>query len=102
MKKGKQARYFEGKMTDGMTQMRLVGFQSAQQKSLSSFQEKMGASVALENCEVKRSQVSKELEIVLKSSSWVVASPKKFEVDGLERMMKPEIVLNELVTKHIW
>ena len=53
MKKGKKVEYFEGKMTDGAMQMRVVGFQGNQQKKLSDFQEKMGVGVSLENCQVK-------------------------------------------------
>ena len=37
MKKGKGAEFFDGKLTDGETNVRVVGFQASQRKRLASF-----------------------------------------------------------------
>ena len=52
MEKGKQASYFEGKLTDGTRHVRFVVFVPGQQKKLASICGK-GDSVALHNCELK-------------------------------------------------
>ena len=53
MKKGKKAEYFEAKMTDGNTQVRVVVFQSGQHAQEVSLHEKL-ESIEIQNCEVKR------------------------------------------------
>ena len=95
MKSGKGASYFDAKISDGAAQMRVVGFQSTQRKRLANFEES-AESVCLQNCQVKQSRLSEDLEIVLKSSSRVEASPKKFALADVASIVSPKIVLKEL------
>ena len=92
MKKGKRASYFNCKLTDGEVQMRVVGFCGGQQKKLSSFMEK-SESVSLKNCQIKRARQAEELEIVLRSSSGVELSPKKFTVGDIGRLVNSKMKL---------
>ena len=92
MKKGKRANYFDFKLTDGEVQMRVVGFCGGQQKKLSSFMEK-SESVSLKNCQIKRARQAEELEIVLRSSSGVELSPKKFSVGDIGRLSNSKMTL---------
>ena len=67
MKRGANAELFEAKLTDGDTQMRVVGFSSGQRKRLASF-EYSQEPVAIENCQVKKTRRLDELEVMLRSS----------------------------------
>lgn len=95
LKEGKRSKYFAGKLTDGEKSIRVVGFRGEQQSRLANCQEKCQA-VSLVDCEVKRSLFSDSVEIVLRSSSKVVMSPKKFKIDDLSLVATPEIVLKAL------
>ena len=77
-----ESEYFEARLNDGYVNMRVVGFQGAQQKKLVNFQDNV-RSVSLQNCQVKRVRVSEKLEIVLKSCSRVESSPKKFVLEDV-------------------
>ena len=96
MKKGKKAEYFEAKLTDGLKQMRVVGFKGGHRKRLASFEAESQGSVSLQNCQVKKARQSDELEIVLKSSSCVEASPKKFATDCVAKILSSKITLDPL------
>ena len=96
MKKGKKAEYFEAKLTDGLKQMRVVGFKGGHRKRLASFEAESQGSVSLQNCQVKKARQSDELEIVLKSSSRVEASPKKFATDCVAKILSSKITLDDL------
>ena len=98
MKTGKGAAYFEAKLTDGAAQMRVVGFQGSQRKRLVTFEEK-GESVSLQNCQIKQARFGEDLEIMLKSSSRVEASPKKFALADVASIVSPQISLSELSTR---
>ncbi len=71
--------------------MRLVGFQRKQHKKLAKYQEKK-ESVAIQNRKVRHGRQSDELEIPLRSSSRVEASPK-FCTNRLEDMASTDITL---------
>ena len=90
MKKGKRASYFDCKLTDGEVQMRVVGFHDGQQKKLASFMEK-SESVPLKNCQIRRTCQAEELEVVLRSSSGVELSPKKFTVGDIGRLVNSKM-----------
>ena len=61
MKRGRTANVFHGNITDGETQLRVVGFQDFQRKKLLSY-EKDSAAVALESCKIKRARDSSDYE----------------------------------------
>ena len=65
VKKGKNANYFDGNMTDGTTNLRFVGFNTEQQKKLSSLFKSREAA-HLTNCEIKRSRQGDKLEVMIK------------------------------------
>ena len=52
--------------------------------------------MTLADCEVKRSLFSKDVAVVLRSTSKVSMSPKKFKVDESAMVATPEIVLKAL------
>ena len=101
MKKGKGAKFFDAKVTDGETHVRVVGFQAAQRKRLASFHD-MSASVSLQNCKVKRARNSEEFEVLLKSNSRVEASSRKFSVDDIANIAAPHITLDQLDGKNVF
>ena len=79
VKKGKRSKYFDGVLTDGTSNLRLVGFHSEQQKRLCTFS-KDKTPVALQNCELKPSRQGNTMEVILKTATQIVKSPKKIEV----------------------
>ena len=94
IKKGKRTDFFEAKLTDGEQQMRVVGFHESLREKLAKSQDQC-KSVSLQNCQVKHGQQSDELEIILKSSSRIQASPQKIVVDDMLRTAStPEITLD--------
>ena len=99
MKKGKRANYFDCKLTDGEVQMRVMGFCDGQQKKLASFMEK-SESVSLKNCQIRRACQAEELEIVLRSSSGVELSPKKFTVGDIGRLVNSKMKLKDLNSRN--
>ena len=99
MKYGGKAEFFEAKLTDGDAHMRLVGFSAGQRKRLASFQDRLEA-VTIENCQVKKSRQSDELEVLLRSASRVQSSPKKFNIGDITKLTTSEITLSDLSTKN--
>lgn len=55
VKRGKNSFYFDGMLTDGTTNLRVVGFTAEQQKKLAPFLDTREAA-CLTNCEVKKSR----------------------------------------------
>ena len=92
MKKGRSANYFEGRITDGDTEMRLVGFRDAARKKLVSFQ-KSSSPVSLEKVTIKRARDSSDLELLLNNSSNITHSPKKFKISP----RKPDLISLEIL-----
>lgn len=101
MKLGKRSRYFEAKLTDGKKHMRMIGFRGDQRYQLASYHDS-AQSVALHNCEVKPARQSEELQIVMRSSTRVQASPKKFDIDckDVSRNIADQISLSGLDDKN--
>lgn len=79
LKKGKQSSYYEGKLlvNEGNTQ-RFVGFKKNQQSKLQELMDQKKA-VHLDDCEVKKSKRGNSMEIMLKSNTSILQSPKKFD-----------------------
>ena len=55
MKKGSKAEYFDGKITDGEVQLRVVGFRKEQCKRLAEMEDQMQP-VELYNCQIKKAE----------------------------------------------
>ena len=76
--------YYIGEVCDGKQKLRFVGFSTSQQKQLSELKEKK-QSVEIQNCQIKKSiRDSDKLEVLLKGTTKIVTSPKKFDVSPLE------------------
>lgn len=88
-------RYFDGKLTDGKTSCRLVGFDTKQQQRLEEFREKKEA-VALVNCEVRSSKWNPQLEVMVNRRTEVQKSPAEFDVATLATSASSEIGLDQL------
>lgn len=83
MKKSrKDNSYFVGHLTDGSTDVRIVGFDQNQQTLLNdSFQKRQP--VMLEGCEIGQSSASNQMQIIIKSSTCIQESPTKFKLDDI-------------------
>ena len=88
--------YFEGQLTDGEKQRRVIGFDAKVQKSLSEFHENKDP-VAMSNCEVKVGKYTSDLEVIVRHTSQLQKSPKKFDFDMSKFEYNDEVLmLNEL------
>ncbi len=92
MMKGNTSSFFEAKLADGEKQLRVVGFSLGHRKRQSSYQDKM-APMSLQNCRVKCAKQSGDLEIILKSSSLIQPSPKKFSTSKVAQLFSSEVSL---------
>ena len=81
MKKSKTTdnRYFDGHLTDGVTNIRLIGFDTSQQQRLADYSENQ-TPVKLSKCQVSNSMVEGKLQVVLKTYSSIDESPTKFSI----------------------
>ena len=98
VKEGRNSLFFDGRLADNTSTMRIVGFAAAQQKKLEEYQQKKVA-VELRNCEVKRSRYGEGYELMLKSGSTIKESPKKIDVSMLiadNEKSNNEITLEQL------
>ncbi len=71
-------KYFDGQIADDTTSMRLVGFDTAQQRELATHYDKHEA-VTLQNCKVQKSRYSEPMEIVVTQSTRISPSPCKLQ-----------------------
>ena len=78
MKKGKNANYFDGSLTDGTSTMRFVGFTTEQQNKLATYLE-AHQPACLINCEVNRSRQGNSFEIILKKFTEITQSQKTID-----------------------
>lgn len=93
IKKGSKAEYFDAKIADGQTHLRVVGFRKEHRKRLAEFEQQ---AVSLTNCQIKKSRTSEDLEIVLQHNSRVEKSPRKIVADIEKLNTNPTIRLSEL------
>ena len=75
-----KSKYFDGRLSDGSKEVRLVGFDGMVHQKLSEFHKKNEA-VAMSNCEVKLNKYSSDLEVVVRNGSELQQSPTKFDID---------------------
>ena len=90
--------FFEDTFSDCGRFLRLVGFNSEQQKKLSTFQDNEEP-VAPTNCYLTRGKWGDDLEIIVKDSTTVMKSPKKYTLDGIKNVEvkdSMDITLSEL------
>lgn len=90
-----RSNYFEGQLSDGKNNMRLVGFDTKQQQKLALFHDKKEA-VTLLNCEVKTSKRGPHLEVVVGRNTEMQKSPTKFNVSAMVCTQSNEITLDQL------
>ena len=83
IKKGRSSNYFDGSLSDGSAKIRLIGFNSSQQKTMKQLMENKEA-VQLQDCEIKQARRGDKMEVMLKGSTQVLKSPKKFDVSNLD------------------
>ena len=98
MKKSQSTSYFEAKLCDDDTQVRLVGFSATQQKRLANCQDTMDP-VNLSDVKIKCAKHSDDLELLLKTSSQVQRSPKKIAPAKVAKLVSSNISLIDLQHK---
>ena len=91
MRKGKTGTsFFDGRISDGVSSMRFVGFDSKVRRRIVEYEGKDTA-VTLSKCEIKRGRHDGDgLEVHVKNATEVVKSEKKFDVSK-ERTQKDEV-----------
>lgn len=101
--KGRKQNYFEGKLSDGSSKLRFVGFDVKQQKTMSDMLTRKRA-IEINNCEIKPSRRGDKMEILLKSASQINESEKKIEVPDVdfEDSIPEVIALDALQSKHMF
>lgn len=82
--------FLEGTFSDCGRSLRLVGFNSEQQKKLATFQDNEEP-VALTNCSLTRGKWGDDLEIIVKDSTTVMKSPKKYTLDGVKKNVEVKV-----------
>ena len=83
IKKGRTCSYFDGTLTDGSDKIRFVGFGGSQQRKMSDYKER-SLTINLDDCEVKPARRGSKMEIMLKGSTTLTNSPKKFDIPPAE------------------
>ena len=63
VKKGHMANYFDGTITDGNTELQLVGFNSEHQRKMNTFFSNK-KSITLQNCQIKEARQGHKMEII--------------------------------------
>ena len=82
VKKWCKSNYFDGSVSDGKSKVGLVGFSPLQRMRMKTLMEKKQA-VKLEDCKVRHARRGQKMEIVLKGSTKIGASPKKFDFSNI-------------------
>ena len=78
VKKGKKPS-FNGQLTDGVGELRMVGFNTHHQQKMSEFKTEHRP-IKLENCEIKQSRQGHKMEVLLKNTTKISESCKKIEL----------------------
>ena len=79
---GRNASFFEGTLADYTAKIRVVGFETFQQKKLCELFEQK-ATVKLVNCEVKQARSGDGFEILLKRYTEIKESPNKLDFESI-------------------
>ncbi len=83
IKKGRTRNYFDGTVSDGTLKLRMVGFNVKQRAAMRDLLEKKEA-VDLKDRQIQQARRGHSMEVLLKNSTEVSASPKKISVSSLE------------------
>ena len=81
---------------DNKARARLVGFELSHRQELSDFMDKK-VPIKLDDCEIKNAFRGSKMEIVLKGSTTITQSAKKFKVDPTEFDEKIPVNLKDLL-----
>ena len=94
--------YFEGKLADETCSLRIVGFNTSQQRQLSTNHDQHN-SITLNNCEIQKSKYGEQMEVLLKSSTAIATSPKKIQIDTIASTSShgDAITLSQLQTESV-
>ena len=92
------SKYFHGQLTDGKNKVRFVGFDAKVHEKLSDFH-LIKEGIALSNCEVKEGKYSAELEVVVRRSTELHKSPKKFDVAASMFVVNNNLVMLEEIPR---
>ena len=84
IKKGCKSNYFNGSVSDGKSNIRLVGFNPSQQIRMKNLMKNKQA-VKIDDCEVRHARRGQSMEILLKGSTKISMSPRKFEYSNPRR-----------------
>ena len=93
IKKGRTCNYFDGTLNDGTDKIRFVGFGGSQQRIMSDYKER-SLTLNLDDCEVKPARRGLKMEIMLKGSTTLTNSPKKFHIPPAELQESGPLKIN--------
>ena len=82
IKKGCKSNYFDGSVSDGKSNIRLVGFNPSQRIRMKNLMKNKQA-VKIDDCEVRHARRGQSMEILLKGSTKISMSPRKFECSNI-------------------
>ena len=74
VKKGRHRNYFDATLNDGTAKLRLVGFNSKQQSTMTELIEKKEP-VQLSDCKIKPARRGHDMEVLLKNTTTIHESP---------------------------
>ena len=83
MKPGKKQNFFEASISDGTAKRRLVGFSSSQRTKLQNYSDAKKP-LFLDDCEIKNALRGIGMDVIMKSSTKISPSPKKFNIPAVE------------------
>ena len=73
-------KYFNARLSDGLTMRKVVRFKEAQHAKMKDSMEKQ-ESICLDDCQIKKAKQGLDMEILMKRTTTISPSPKKFKVD---------------------
>ena len=82
IKKGCKSNYFDGSVSNGKSKVRFVGFSPSQRTRMTHLMEKKQP-IQLNDCEARPARRGQKMEILLKGSTKISVSPKKFDFSNI-------------------
>ena len=98
MKQAATTQFFDAKLVDNDSEIRVVGFSPVLRKRLADYELKKD-SLTLNNCKIKKAKYSEDLEILLNPSTEISNSPKKFDAEKEARVASKEISVSDVELK---
>lgn len=93
MKTGGGKPYFEGRLADDTTSLRVVGFSEEMQQQMASHQQQQNP-VALDNCLIQKSKFGDNMEVLINKDTSISPSPKQFR--SIDDAKSNNITLDQL------